>query len=777
MKGSSFLIKIVRDLWHYRGRFLLVQTALFLGLSGFGIILSGASILNRELDRSYRAINPAAALIRTAPLTQTQREEASRFSGIREANFSRTLTARILRGDGEWGELWLVVRPDGDPFSVNRVTADSGPWPPETGSLSLERSALRMAGFKAGEKTEIRLPGGEPKTITVGGVVHDTWMAPAWMEGLIYAYVTEATAASLGADPRGDTILVTMTDTGDKAAVTETAERYARWLEERGIVVRGITVPEPGKHIHAGQMSALLFLMQVGGCLILVLAAIMIFTVMLGTIADQRKQIGILKALGSDIGQLNRLYLGLSIATALPVTLLALPGIWFGGRALAGAFSGILNFDLANRIPSAWMALVIPVAGLGVPILAALVPVLRSTLAPALSFIRGDSDSRLPLRAVALPLPVSVTLSVRNAFRNRGRAALTLSILTLAGAIFLATMLVRVSVLNLLEKTFAASPYDVGILFTNRLIDEDRKQLDQLLAPGGRHAWLLQASGSLSSIRQTGMSDESIDPFPIYGGSSLYGIRPEGNTVIVNHAFAERYGPLTEGDTLRVRIGTGEISVIVGTVTRETMVPPRLYMDEAFLSSLPGSERFQSLVQLTGKPGTDPRTVRREAESALARKGLSVEKIMDQRELEEIMTGHLSVILMTLLAITVTILIVGTLGLSSVLGLSVLERRREIGVMRCQGATAGQIGLMVASEGAVYGLTGGLLSSLLALPLGQFLGNGFAGIMLKQPLPLTPRPEAFLLWLGISVTAALCASLWPALDAASDSVSAALSYE
>ena len=49
--------------------------------------------------------------------------------------------------------------------------------------------------------------------------------------------------------------------------------------------------------------------------------------------------------------------------------------------------------------------------------------------------------------------------------------------------------------------------------------------------------------------------------------------------------------------------------------------------------------------------------------------------------------------------------------------------------------------------------------------------------MLKQPLPLTLEPGVFLLWLGISLTVALGASLWPALDAASDSVSAALSYE
>ena len=110
-------------------------------------------------------------------------------------------------------------------------------------------------------------------------------------------------------------------------------------------------------------------------------------------------------------------------------------------------------------------------AGLLVPLLAALAPVLtgtRITVREAISgyglgkgrFGKGRIDQLIErVRFLSRPM----LLSLRNTFRRKGRLALTLSTLTIAGVIFMAVMSVRASLNLTLDDIFAYYDYDVGV--------------------------------------------------------------------------------------------------------------------------------------------------------------------------------------------------------------------------------------------------------------------------------------------------------------------------
>jgi putative ABC transport system permease protein len=134
-------------------------------------------------------------------------------------------------------------------------------------------------------------------------------------------------------------------------------------------------------------------------------------------------------------------------------------------------------------------------------------------------------------------------------------------------------------------------------------------------------------------------------------------------------------------------------------------------------------------------------------------------------------------ILTTLLLImTFLIAVVGSFGLSGTLSINVLERRREIGVMRAVGASSQDVSFIFMGEGFMLGL----LSWILAVPISLFAGKYFvAGIseVIDFPAVYYYSSSGIWIWLGIVVGLSLLASWLPARRATQISVNQSLAYE
>jgi ABC-type lipoprotein release transport system permease subunit len=114
-------------------------------------------------------------------------------------------------------------------------------------------------------------------------------------------------------------------------------------------------------------------------------------------------------------------------------------------------------------------------------------------------------------------------------------------------------------------------------------------------------------------------------------------------------------------------------------------------------------------------------------------------------------------------------------GIVNTLSMSVLERTREIGVLRALGSTRWQIRRQVAAESVVIGLIGALLGIAVGAGLGyallQGLASGIPGVEYRAPLET-------MVWVAVAgVVLGLIASIVPARRAARLDVIRALSYE
>jgi putative ABC transport system permease protein len=111
------------------------------------------------------------------------------------------------------------------------------------------------------------------------------------------------------------------------------------------------------------------------------------------------------------------------------------------------------------------------------------------------------------------------------------------------------------------------------------------------------------------------------------------------------------------------------------------------------------------------------------------------------------------------------------------MSINVLERTREIGVMRAVGASDGSVMKIFIVEGLFIGLLSWLVGAILAWPIGKLLSDAVGVAFLQAPLNYTFSIPGMLLWLAIVLVLAALASVLPAWNASRLTVREVLAYE
>ena len=146
-------------------------------------------------------------------------------------------------------------------------------------------------------------------------------------------------------------------------------------------------------------------------------------------------------------------------------------------------------------------------------------------------------------------------------------------------------------------------------------------------------------------------------------------------------------------------------------------------------------------------------------------------------EYEARVWSRFEVVLYLLLAISLLAAAVGGIGLMGTMSINVVERSREIGVMRATGATSPAIAAVFVVEGVVIGALSWLLAIPLSFPGARLFSDSVGESLLRVPFQFTYAVDGAGLWLLIVMVLSALASLWPALRATRVSVREALAYE
>jgi putative ABC transport system permease protein len=145
-------------------------------------------------------------------------------------------------------------------------------------------------------------------------------------------------------------------------------------------------------------------------------------------------------------------------------------------------------------------------------------------------------------------------------------------------------------------------------------------------------------------------------------------------------------------------------------------------------------------------------------------------------EIRAQIANNFGVIVTLLLTMAFVIAIVGGIALSGTLSLNVIERRREIGVMRAIGAKSREVGLLFIGEGLILGVLSWAIAVPLSIPAGRLMTSAI-GSAINNEIVYRFSPMGALLWLVIIVVLSIIASWFPARSAIRISVRQSLAYQ
>ena len=161
----------------------------------------------------------------------------------------------------------------------------------------------------------------------------------------------------------------------------------------------------------------------------------------------------------------------------------------------------------------------------------------------------------------------------------------------------------------------------------------------------------------------------------------------------------------------------------------------------------------------------------------LDRAGLLVSSSQLVEENRRVLEDHLLMVVQFLAAMGWVMIVVGGMGLASTMSLAVLERTREIGVLRAIGARHGAILGIVQVEGLVIAILSWLVALPLSVPMSIALSWAFSRVMLKVPIRLVPESSGVAQWLALVIVISIVSCAWPAVRAMRVTVRQALAFE
>lgn len=781
--------KVLRDAWLHKARTALVVLAIAIGILGAGSALNTWSMLRRVTRDGYFATNPASATITTERIDDSLLARIRTLPEIGAAEARRTVIGRA-RIDGAWRTAVLFAPADPAAITIGTVATESG-WPPRDSALTVERSSVEYAGAEVGRPIEIQVGDSPPVPLPVTGFARDQGLAPGWMEHVVYAFVTPGTLARLGSAGTFDQLRIVVRDRQlDRDGVRRITGVVQRAIEATGRSVRSIDVPEPGEHIHAGQMNSLLFTQGAFGLLALLLSGLLVVNLIAAMLAGQVREIGVMKAIGARSVQVARMYLALAFVLGAVACLIAIPAAAMIGRGYAGFIGEMLNFETRGYGIPIWSFGLQVLVGLILPVIAAAVPVRRGCRISVGAALRDvgidDTATRTPgpvpgwLRGLSRP----ILLSLRNAFRRRQRMALTLVTLATGGGVFLGALNLRVGIQRSVAHLYGETMrWDLVLRFREaHTVDSLEAAVRSVAGVQRAEAWT-GVRAAVSRPEGTLGATFQITGLPV--GSTLVGFTVmEGRWLVAGDTgivVSERL--LKEEPGLRV----GEVATLIirGVPVRRPVVGvvnagpgPGAYADRAAVMALAGTGRVQTLmvVATSREPGAQAELSRR-LRPMLDDAGMPVAEGQLMAEARKVLEDHMLVVVGTLLMLARLMIVVGGLGLASTMSLAVLERTREIGVLRAIGARHGAIHAMIQTEGLVIGIASWLVAIPISVPLSLILGRIFGKIMIEVPASYAPEWSGVAQWLAVVVLVSIAACAWPAFRATRIPTARALAYE
>ena len=670
--------------------------------------------------------------IRPLELTEADLAGLEDVPGVAGVEPRSSVDARVLVGERRAPARVIGVRDFADQ-EVDVVRVESGAAP-GSGELLADVQDENTGVYDGAAGDEVTLVGaaGEQAGFTLSGRGRSLPGGEQVQDDkIVVLYAPAATVAALSGEP-GYGELALRLDDPEPAAARATVERVRRQLEtvpgfEGFTNLPAIRAPGewPGK-ADTEQFSQLLGVITV---LALISAAVLVSNTLSTLVAEQTREIGVMRAVGARRRQVALVYLrttlllgaaGAVAGTLLGIVMSSALARYFGDTYWAVDVS--VGIDPRVVLASLLVGLVAPPLVALPAIRRALNVDLREALEATGSATGGTDAVDRALRRTSF-LPRVVQIGLRNVGRRKRRSLATAAIVALAVGNLLAVLALAQGATDSTRASWGSHLEDVQIATSNRAPFDERARRTIVTTPGvaeaepvlkntvdldGREAfvWGLEQDPLLGYRLAEGRwfdAEEERDAAPV---------------AVIERNIAQLAG-IDVGDTVDLGTAVGPARFrIIGIATNQQEDGTALYVPLTTTRALLDRPAAASAYWIRTESGDTDEVDRTTAllEDRLAAEGYEVSsEIRYVAERDEVAAN--SSLTTTIAVLGFLIVAMSMVGLANAITTNVLERTREIGILRSIGARARDIRRIFTTEGVVLALLGWLIG----IPLGYLL--------------------------------------------------------
>ncbi len=787
--GAS-LRKSFADVTRRKGRTLLVVLGICIGVFGLTAINTLEDSLFAAVTFSMSAVQPDIVL-GVDHLDPALLPTLQSVTDVQTVQYQTVFSTQwhVSQAPGHI-DMQITSYPDLRHVPLTPFQLTSGRYP-NAGEIVMEYGDLGLQRFAIGDTVTVdtaqgtaqlrvvglvRTPGHNPASTGIG----EGYMSDAGLQQLTAGISHGITPdSSIGLDHE---IAVTVTN-----HTSTVATALQQVLPAHGITVQNINMPgHSSQPVNA--IAGLFSLLRILAIVAVVMSGFLILNTVTTLVTEQAAIIGTMKAVGGTRGAILRGYL---VSVGIYSVLATLPAIALG--LLSGYTLGvsIAPIDLGPFVLQWWIVGVGLAVGFGVPILAALLPLWNGTRisvrdALAAYGVSAGSGNDLLARLGQRMTWVSQTvwLGLRGVFRKRWRAALTLVTLTLAGASFLVVQTASASVNHTIGSVNANIAADVEIDTGQPLsLVQLRSQLStesnvQRVEGFGPEQDVTTHWGQMQMMAFD--PDTQIYHYQLTSGRWL--ANGETDTALLSDEALARTG-LHLGDTLTISDQSNKATLrIVGTLKQSIdnfggigALVTSVAAYNGVAVGKDGNALSAFLVQAKDRSLGAVNQLADDLDGLLNQGqggGAGVRTLSAETQRQQ---QNMFVLYALLYAVALIVGAAGVLGLTNALTASVLERRREIGMLRAMGASGWRVGQVFWSEGLALGGIAWLAGVVVGLPLAYLFVRAFGQMVM--PVDFVIDPAAFVVMFVAVVVIASLATFAPASRASRIRVADMLRYE
>jgi putative ABC transport system permease protein len=737
--------KIAGDFRQHRLQVFGIAVILVLGTAGVVAALNARAILAREIASSYQRAKGADLVAWFDKIDPTLLDLVRSRKEVSAAEARSTFFTRVVGKTGEWFPARFTIVPDFASQNVNLIHRDNASWPTATDGLLIEQSGLPLLEVHEGEALEVRIPSGAIVRAPLSGYVHDPAVAPSTQDRMIYGFVTPAAAALLGQSGELDQLLIRLQHRGTMSDVADFGDELRGWLKARDRQPLRIDALN-NTHPHAMLMTAMLRVLEVLAAIGFICSATLGACMIALWMRREVRQVGIMKTLGARWHQLAFQYLALVAPVVLVAVIVAVPIGIATSRWVVKYHQVLLNIDVADwTVPQPLFAGEI-VFALGFPLIAMAIPILRAARISPRQAIQdpGIVPPRGPLRfttrLVRVPGDRRWTFALRNTFRRPWRLALTILALSAGGALLLTAHNNYESLMRVIDAALANCGHDIEVQLQRPAPAAEieavaRTVSDVQIAEAFRRTGVNLVSGAADSdtVRESRRTvligyprDTQLLRLPLREGA--WPAADATGSVVINRHVLEASPGLRLGSDITVKFRERRTKVrVIGIV--DEIGGPVLYADFATFETITGLGDASSIIRVKAHDGRQA-VAAGALEQALLNAKLTPGFVNTRAEFRASLEEHFAVVGGVMKMIALASALVGAISLVAMISLGVLERGREIGVIRALGGRPRSVLAIFLLEGGAVAF----LSALLSIAGGIVLANALNGLAERQLL-------------------------------------------